>query len=191
MLMFFEICFYTGIILSVILFIGNILGFIDIGIGSDFDMDIDLDGIPDVGIEGDLFPDSISPFKLVVIVPMITAFGGLGLIFLGNGTPIPLATIIAMILSFALGAFIFKCILMPLHNAQKRGKLPTTKDAIGLEGTVIIDIDPDRLGAIRYIMSGHIYNASAKSLSKETIQSNSVVIIKEIHDGIMVVEKKI
>ena len=191
MQLLFEVCFYFGLGYSAIVFFGNLLGFFSLGIDSDIDIDLNPNGDLDldINISGDVPGYSVSPMKPVIIVPAITVFGGVGWIGINNNSNLFWIWISAIISGFIAGYIIQKFIISPIYKAEVRSLVVTKKAAIGKNAIVRVAIKPNRLGSIRYYLKDVLYNSSAKSIDNQYIKSGENVTIKQIEDGVMIVEK--
>lgn len=159
----FQVCFFTGIGLTLV---SVILGhFFDI-VGVD---GLDLGHISlDIGI----------PLSPMVYVLFATVFGGMGLILLRVCPWIPVAGIV--VISFLVAAIIsigfFKGIIVPLKKAQNTSA-PAQEELIGVLAKVQESIPAQGYGEIAYVVNGNSFIAPAKTTDGHEIKKGTEVSI--------------
>lgn len=174
MLSLFKICFYTGALLTFVMFLfGEVL---DVGDFDGFDIDYDIPFL------------SFLPLKPNLIILFLTIFGGLGLILYKSninslGTFI-ISIVAAYISTLAFNSFIIK----PLYRAQNTSAV-SQKELIGKVAKVKIPIKKEGLGQIVYSVKGNRYTAPAKTLDGQEIEKEEKVIIVSIENNVFYVQK--
>jgi len=182
MLQVFQICFWVGVLFTLITFIlGQFFDFADVDGDIDFDADFDFDG--------DVPGYAISPLKPVIITAFVTVFGGVGLILLNRGLAEELVVITSLAAAFMVSALIYKLIIVPLHKAQNTSAISQAA-LIGLEAKATLAISDKSFGNIAYIVGGNTYSSPAKALEEEIIPKNEVVIIRKIENNVFYVTRK-
>lgn len=175
MLRIFEICFWTGVIFTVLTFIiGQIADFMDFG--GDMDFHGSFDGL------------GISPLKPVTITAFITVFGGVGIIVLKRGIGSLLAFVIAGISAFLVAFLIFRFIIVPLYKAENTGAV-SRDSLIGYRAKVKLSIGRESFGEISYEVNGNIYVAPARAIDNTEISKGEEVTIVKIEKNIFYVAK--
>lgn len=174
MLMLFQVCFYTGVLFTVISFLlGQLMDFAGFGIDADVDVDIDLDG-------GTNMPGSaVSPLKPITIAAFITVFGGTGMILLKNNYSALFSIVAAAALGLTVSYLLYRLIIVPLHNAQNTSAV-SQKDLIGSLAYAVLFMEDKEFGEIRYTVEGNTYNAPAKSIDGKLIANGAPVVIIDI-----------
>lgn len=175
MLKFFQICFLTGTVYTVISFL----------LGQLFDF-ADVDG--DIDFDGDITGVSVSPLKPIVIVAFTTVLGGIGIILIKLGLSAVTALIIAACSGFLVAFLIYRYIVVPLYKAQNTSAA-SQKELIGLRAKMKLGTRDNSFGRVSYIINGNTYTAPAKSLDGKEICINEDVIIVDIQKNIFYVDK--
>jgi hypothetical protein len=189
MLKLFQVCFYTGVLYTVISFLlGNLLNFEGSGldIDTDIDLDIDLDG--GIDSHGDLPGLSVSPLKPVTIAAFVTVFGGVGMILLKNNYSTLMAVIAAAALGLTVSFLLFRFIIVPLHNAQSTSAV-SQKDLVGSLAYATLSMKDKGFGRIHYTVEGNTYSAPAISVDGRTIVKGVPVVIIDIKKNIFYVKE--
>ncbi|QGQ96685.1 hypothetical protein EHS13_18270 [Paenibacillus psychroresistens] len=176
MLTFYIICFWVGLILTLIttIFGGN-------G-GHSLNLEVDMDS-GDSGQGG----HGHSPINFTTILAFLTGFGGTGYILLKyNGLSGILILLIAagigLVIAAALFMFLSKVLmrdehLMKLENYQIEGTLGTVTTAIPLHGT----------GELKYILGGTTRSIGVKEQNGQEISRGTKVVIVGMEKGIAIV----
>lgn len=199
MLKLFQVCFYTGVLYTVISFVlGNLLDFAGVGGDVDIDMDIDVDvgsGIDlEVGsdIQGvghsDMPGATISPLKPVTIAAFITVFGGVGMIFLKSGYSAVIAVVAAMCLGLAVSYLLYRLIIVPLTRAQNTSAVPQA-ELVGSLAYATLNMKDKEYGKIHYSVGGNTYSAPAKSIDGKMIAKGAPVVIIDINKNTFYVKE--
>ncbi len=197
----FSVCFYTGLIFTVLSFIiGQVFNLFDFGFGDseldfDLDTDVDVDFDTDVDVDTDMdfsgksFLLSIfSLLKPVLVFSFITTFGGVGLIGVYKGVNVYLITPVAVVLGLGVASAIQTFILKPLHRVETEGYVES-KQSIGSIGEVISTISGKGFGSIKYVIKGSTFNSPAKSTTGRTIKQGEKVVIEKIEGNVFFVRK--
>jgi hypothetical protein len=197
MLKLFQVCFYTGVLYTVISFVlGNLLDFAGAGGDVDVDMDIDvgsgidLDGGSDIhGVgHGDMPGAIISPLKPVTIAAFVTVFGGAGMIFVRNGYSALIALAAAACLGFVVSYLLFRIIIVPLTRAQSTSAIPQA-ELVGSLAYATLAMKDKKFGKIHYSVEGNTYSAPAKSIDGKMIANGVPVVIIEINKNTFYVKE--
>jgi membrane protein implicated in regulation of membrane protease activity len=139
-------------------------------------------------IDIDFDTAAASPFKPVFIALFLTAFGGLGLIFvpvLGDWA----AATIGALGGLALAYLVFRFILLPLKRWQNT-TVHDRQHIIGHQAKVTESIAQGGFGKITYIINEKIVSGPAKSESGALIPKNTQVEIVYIEKNIYFVREK-
>lgn len=173
MLRLFQICFYTGILFTVVSFLmGQLFDFLN------FDGDLDMDG--------DIFGIALSPLKPIIIMSFITTLGGVGIISINKGlnplTSFIIALTIGLMISFTLHRFI----VTPLYKVQNTSTV-SQDELIGYVAKVRLNIVGNNFGSIAYVVNGNTYSAPAKSIDGIDIYQGEEVKIANIERNIFYV----
>jgi hypothetical protein len=185
MLTLFQICFYTGVLYTVISFIlGHLLDFAGIG------GDVDVDGGSDIhGVShGDMSGATVSPLKPVTIAAFITVFGGVGMIFLRNGSGAVVAVAAATDLGLTVSYLLYRLIIVPLTRAQNTSAVPQA-ELVGSLAYASLAMKDKSFGKIHYTVEGNTYSAPAKSIDGKMIATGAPVVIIEIKKNIFYVKE--
>lgn len=176
MLKLFQVCFYTGVLYTVISFVmGHLLDFA--GVGGDADIDIDADAGMD--INGHMTEMMVSPLKPVTIAAFITVFGGTGIILTRNNYSSLIALSGAAILGLTVSYLLFRFIIVPLSRAQNTSAVPQAELVGGL-AYATLSMKDKSFGKIRYTVEGNTYSAPARSIDGKAIAAGAPVVIIDI-----------
>lgn len=153
MVLCFEICLYAGLILILLSFLlGEFLDFCGVD-GLDFDgFDLNV----------------ILPLSPMLLVLLVTVFGGTGLILVRLQWHIPSFAIILLALAagYLVSMVVNRFILRPLKKAENTSTIPQ-EELVGQCAVVTEKIHKNGFGQIKYIISGSMYLAPAKATTKE------------------------
>lgn len=188
MLKLFQVCFYTGVLYTVISFIlGHLLDFA--GVGGDVDLDIDIDAGSGIELDGgsdihglnhgDMSGTAVSPLKPVTIAAFITVFGGAGIIFIGNGFSAIIALAAAAALGLTVSYMLYRLIIVPLTRAQNTSAV-SQAELVGSLAYATLDMKDKDFGKIHYSVEGNTYSAPAKSIDGKMIAKGVPVVIIDI-----------
>ncbi|OGO77873.1 MAG: hypothetical protein A2Y23_11195 [Clostridiales bacterium GWB2_37_7] len=185
MLRLFQVCFYTGVLYTVISFLlGQLLDFAGVGGEVDTDMDIDLDG----GSQGDATGASVSPIKPVTIEAFVTVFGGTGMILLKNNYSALISLMAAAAMGLTISYLLYRLIIVPLHNAQSTSAV-SQRELVGSLAYTVLPMKDERFGKLRYTVEGNTYSAPAKSVDGKMIAKGVPVVIIDIKKNIFYVKE--
>jgi membrane protein implicated in regulation of membrane protease activity len=193
MLKLFQVCFYTGVLYTVISFIlGHLLDFA--GVGGDIDVDIDVDVDIDIDVDGgidshtDIAGVHVSPFKPITIAAFVTVFGGVGMIFLKNNYNALVALAAAAVFGFATSYLLYRFLLVPLYRAQNTSAV-SQAELVGSLAYTALSMKDESFGKIRYTVEGNTYSAPAKSVDGRVIAKGVPVVIINIKKNIFYVKE--
>lgn len=183
----FQICFYTGLLYTVISFLlGQIFEFAGGG-GGDVDTSIDADVGGGVDLDG-LSVATVSPLKPIVIASFVTVFGGVGIICLKKDLSIILSSIIALGIGFMISYILYKFIVVPLYKSQSTSAV-SDRELIGGLAKTTLGIKGSSFGRISYIVNSNTYSAPARSVDDMDIEKGTNVVIIKIEKNIFYVKK--
>jgi membrane protein implicated in regulation of membrane protease activity len=175
MLTFYVICFWVGLILTLIT---TLFG----GHGSHtLQMEVDMDsGHSSQG-------NGHSPINFTTILAFLTGFGGTGYILLKyNGLSGILILLIALVIGFVIAAALFMFLskvlmrdehVMKAENYQIEGTLGTVTTAIPLQGT----------GELKYVLGGTTRSIGVKEQHGQEVSRGTKVVIVGMEKGIAIV----
>ena len=199
MLKLFQVCFYTGVLYTVISFVlGNLLDFA--GVGGDVDVDMDIDVDVDIGAgssmdleggnvgHGDIPGAAISPLKPVTIAAFITTFGGTGMIFIKSGYNALIALAAAASIGLAVSYLLYRLIIVPLTRAQSTSAVPQA-ELVGSLAYATLAMKNKDFGKIHYSVGGNTYSAPAKSIDGKVIAIGVPVVIIDINKNTVYVKE--
>ena len=173
MVAFFYILFGVGVLYTVVtFFIGQLMDFADIDV--DFDME-NFSSMP------------VSPLKPMIIAAFLTAFGGLGLIFLHRGWGNLVTILIALLGALLICTVIYYFVMVPLYRAQNTSAVAQSH-TIGYKAKVTVPIENGKYGKIKYTINGNTYSAPAKSFSGGDLRSGEEVLIIDIKKNVYYVD---
>lgn len=175
MLIFYIICFWVGLILTLIT---TLFG----GHGShSLHVDMNLDG--GHSAQGHVH----SPINFTTILAFLTAFGGTGYILLkNNGLGAVLILLIAIVIGFMIAALLFMFLskvlmrdehVMKAENYQIEGTLGTVTTAIPISG----------IGELKYVLGGTTRSIGVREQKGQEISRGTKVVIVGIEKGIAIV----
>ena len=175
LLKLFQICFYTGILFTVVsLLLGQLFDFLNL----DLDLDLDLDG--------DIFGVSVSPIKPIIIMSFITTLGGVGIICINKGINPLVSFLIALVVGASISTILHKFVVAPLYRAQNTSAI-SQQELIGYRAKTKINIIGDKFGSITYVVNGNTYSAPAKAIDGMDIYQGEEVKIVSIEKNIFFV----
>jgi membrane protein implicated in regulation of membrane protease activity len=175
MLMLYIICFWVGLILTLIT---TLFG----GHGNHtLQMDVEMDSGHSSQGHGH------SPINFTTILAFLTGFGGTGYILLKyNGLSGILILLIALGIGFVIAAALFMFLskvlmrdehVMKAENYQIEGTLGTVTTAIPLQGT----------GELKYVLGGTTRSIGVKEQQGQEVSRGTKVVIVGIEKGIAIV----
>lgn len=195
MLKLFQVCFFTGVLYTVISFVlGNLLDFAGVGGDVDIDMDIDIDVGSGIDVEAGNVSDvdmpgaTISPLKPVTIAAFITVFGGAGMIFIKSGYSTAIALAAATLLGLTVSYLLYRLIIVPLTKAQSTSAIPQA-ELVGSLAYATLDMKDKEYGKIHYSVGGNTYSAPAKSIDGKMIAIGVPVVIIDINKNTFYVKE--
>lgn len=189
MLKFFQVCFYTGVLYTVISFVlGHILDFAGLGGDVDTDIDIDIDTDAGIDLDSDIQGAAVSPLKPVTIAAFITVFGGVGMIFLNNNYNAVIALAAATASGLSVSYMLYRLIIVPLTRAQNTSAV-SQAELLGSLAYTALAMKDKSFGKIHYTVEGNTYSAPAKSIDGRLIAKGVPVVIIDINKNIFYVKE--
>ena len=168
----FQVCFFVGLLLTVLLILGGIVPIPGIGDAEGADMDISLEGL---GIH---FSIPLNPTVYI---------GGVGMI-LESSTG--LAGIFILLIALAAGILVslllYRFVIRPLKRAENTSA-PDSEDLIGVLAVVTERIPENGFGQISYVVNGNTFSAPAKSTKGGRVAAGEEVSICWIQDHVFYV----
>lgn len=149
--------------------------------------EIDLPGVPDVGLGADTDVPNLSP---AAIASFVTSFGAFGLIALGLFRVPPPWTLawagIGGVVVAALAHLAFTYLLIrPQGSSEVR-----TQDILGTVGEVTTPIPADSVGEVAFVAQGGRVRYPAKSGTGAPIARGTTVVIESLVVGVVVVRPR-
>lgn len=170
----FEICFYTGVLFSVITFVlGHFLNIVHIDA---FDFHIDMTGVM-------YFP--LSP---IILNSFAVVFGGIGMMLLNAEKEKWIAFVVSSVAGIIVSYCLNRFIVIPLRKAQNTSSV-SQKEMVGMKAKVLLGMKEDRFGEIQYVICGNTYSAPAKSADGSEIFKDTEVVILKIDNDVFYVGK--
>jgi membrane protein implicated in regulation of membrane protease activity len=169
MLTFYIICFWVGLILTLIT---TLFG------SHSLQMDVDIDSSHSA--QG----HSHSPINFTSILAFLTGFGGTGYILLkNNGLSGVLILVIAVAIGIVIAALLFiflSKVLMRDENVMKEANYKIE----GTLGTITVTIPPQGTGEMKYILGGTTRSVGVRGEQGEEISKGTKVVIVGMEKGI-------
>jgi membrane protein implicated in regulation of membrane protease activity len=205
MLKFFQVCFVTGALFTVVSFllgqVTHIIG-MDAHVGHmDAGGHIDTGGLDtghidastnvahtEAAIDMHIPFLPISPLKPIIIASFVTVFGGVGIICLQKDFPQVIALLIAFAIAFTVSALLYSFLLVPLYRAQSTSAV-SQKELIGSMAKSVLKMEGNTYGKITYSIGGNTYSAPAKSIDGKEINSGVYVVIIDIKKSTFLVKE--
>jgi hypothetical protein len=189
LLKLFQVCFYTGVLYTVISFLlGHLLDFAGAGVDIDTDIDVDIDLDGGIDIHSDMPGVSVSPLKPVTIAAFATVFGGTGMILLKNNYSGLFSVTAAAALGLTVSYLLYRLIIVPLYNAQSTSAV-SQRELVGSLAYATLSMQDKRFGKIHYTVEGNTYSAPAKSVDGRIIAKGVPVVIINISKNIFYVKE--
>jgi membrane protein implicated in regulation of membrane protease activity len=152
--------------------------------------DIALHGGVDVHI-GAGSGDSDAGFQILTlqgITVFIMMFGLAGLSFNAGMRIGSLLSIAGAFVVGSIALWIIAKLMFAMSKMESSGTLDM-RNAVGQEGTVYLHIPPNGTGKARVIVQGRLMVFDAVSSAKDEIKSDERVIVVDVNNGVLVVEK--
>lgn len=128
--------------------------------------------------------DSVASFKLLSVRSVVAfgvLFGWAGILYLRAGTD-PNWTMLYSIIWGMVGMLIVSSIFYFLRRMTETGT-PRLSTAVGLRGTVYMDIPAGGMGKIRCTVSNAVSFVGARAASGEALAAGTPVIVKRLLDS--------
>lgn len=129
---------------------------------------------------------NINPISIRTILGFLTFFGGAGYLFNLSGIPTFIAVIIAILCGWLGGWLIWKFTWWVISQSGSSHVRET--EYIGRDGSVMVDIHPNRLGEIRVVIRGYVVTGPARSHSQKSIPAGAAIVITGKEGGVFIVE---
>lgn len=189
MLKLFQVCFYTGVLYTLISFVlGHLLDFAGVNGHVDTHVDMNMHGDGGVDFHGHVSDASVSPLKPVTIAAFVTVFGGTGMILMKNSYGAAAALGAATGLGLAVSYMLFRFIIVPLSRAQNTSAI-SQFELIGSLAHAVLPMKDEVFGKISYTVEGNTYSAPAKSVDGAAIPKGVPVVIIDIKKNIFYVKE--
>jgi membrane protein implicated in regulation of membrane protease activity len=143
-----------------------------------------LDGILDF-----LSVDAVRKLRPMVIVSVITAFGGAGLLVL-HYTPLGsgLAVLLASAAAIAVGILVYVAYVRPMENSENSTGF-SIRELSGRIGEVLVPIPPRGYGEVLVKVGAGHTNQIAASFDGDTLEAGVRVVIVEVRDDTLFVSR--
>jgi len=158
--------------------------------GADHDHDLSHDaGGADHGGDSDSSDQGPKFFSFRVMVTFLAAFGAFGFL---TSYLLGLSGLLSALAGFLGGALIalFAWWLVALAFKQQASSVVTDEDLVGLEGVVITSIPTNGMGEVSLEIKGQRKYFPARTTDNSSCDDGSVIKVKQIISGHMVVEKQ-
>lgn len=189
MLKLFQVCFYTGVLYTVISFVlGHLLDFAGMHGHIDTHTDLNMHGDGGADFHGHVSDASISPLKPVTIAAFVTVFGGTGMILMKSSYGAAAALGAATFLGLAVAYMLFRFLIVPLSRAQNTSAV-SQFELIGSLARTALSMKGKDFGKINYTVEGNTYSAPAKSVDGIAIAKGVPVVIIDIKKNIFYVKE--
>lgn len=174
---------------------------IDISTDLDADADLDLDADPDADMDTDMvvgseliesaFTLALFPTSLMSLSTLAIVFGAIGSIMTLTGKGAILSFIIAVISGY-LASITVQTILKTLKRVQTRNSAINENELMLYDGTVVDTILPGQMGSVSFVSLSNIRVNYPSRCADESLKLSTgrAVKVKEIKNGIMIVEPK-
>lgn len=169
----------------------------DVDFDADLELDTDVDFDTDVDLDADVGSDAHSPVSAGLdagqaivgsllsfrsIVFFATFFGAAGLVFTGLGYNVVLTLVTAVVLGVV--ASVANSVLFGLLKASETSSQIGERTFEGRPAAVTVPIDADHRGRIRINLAGQPHYLIAESFDGEAFEPGREVVVVEIQDGI-------
>lgn len=143
-----------------------------------------LDGILDF-----LSVDSVRPLQPMVIVSVITAFGGAGLL-LHRYTPLSagLSAALALPIAIVVGAVVYVGYVRPMENSENSTGF-SIRELSGRIGEVLVPIPPRGYGEVLVKVGAGHTNQIAASFDGDALEAGARVVVVDVRDDTLYVSK--
>lgn len=186
----FVTCALFGGGLFIFRMIMMLLGFghHDIGGGADDAGGVDVHGgdVHHSAADSDL---SFKTLSMQGITAFIMMFGLVGWAMLAQSRSSAVMAIIVALLAGCGIVWVIKKIFKLASSFQSSGTLDMTK-AIGQQGTIYLTIHPGQIGKVQVVVQERLMVLDANSNCPEELKTGEPVIVTEVNDSLLTVEKK-
>jgi hypothetical protein len=132
---------------------------------------------------------SFKTLSMQGITAFIMMFGLVGWAMLAQSRSSPFLAIIAALLAGYVMVWVIKKIFQLASTFQSSGTLDMTK-AIGQQGSIYLTIHPGQIGKVQVIVQERLMVLDANSNCPEDIKTGEPVIVTEVNNNILTVERK-
>jgi len=177
--------YFVAIPATVILIIQTIITILGLGDADDFDLDVDIDDIPD-----DI--DGIADFRFFSIrglIAFFTIFGWVGIVLYEQSMPLILNLLISTISGFV-AMFLIGYLFYSINKLQSDGTI-RIRNAIGNFGEVYIPIPANRkgVGKIQLLLQERYIEVDAVTDANEDLKTGTIVkVIDAMNINTLVVQ---
>jgi len=177
--------YFVAIPATVILIIQTIITILGLGDADDFDLDVDIDDIPD-----DI--DGIADFRFFSIrglIAFFTIFGWVGIVLYEQSMPLILNLLISTISGFV-AMFLIGYLFYSINKLQSDGTI-RIRNAIGNYGEVYIPIPANRkgVGKIQLLLQERYIQVDAVTDANEDLKTGTIVkVIDAMNINTLVVQ---
>lgn len=163
----------------------------DLDLNSDADVDTDMDMVVGSELIGSAFSLALYPTSLMSLSALAIVFGAIGSIMTLTGKGAILSFIVAVISGY-LASITVQTILKTLKRVQTRNSAINEKELMLYDGKVVDTILPGQMGSVSFVSLSNIrVNYPARCADESLkLSTGRAVKVKEIKNGIMIVEPK-
>jgi hypothetical protein len=163
----------------------------DLDLNSDADVDTDMDMVVGSELIGSAFSLALYPTSLMSLSALAIVFGAIGSIMTLTGKGAVLSFIVAVISGY-LASITVQTILKTLKRVQTRNSAINEKELMLYDGKVVDTILPGQMGSVSFVSLSNIrVNYPARCADESLkLSTGRAVKVKEIKNGIMIVEPK-
>jgi hypothetical protein len=173
MLTFYIICFWVGLILTLVT---TLIG----GHGThSIHMDVDLDTH-----SGHAQSHGHSPINVSTVLAFLTGFGGTGYILVKNDV---LSSLLILIIALSIGLVIGALLFIFLSKVLMRDENVMKEANYQLEGTlgmITVSVPPHGIGEMKYVMEGTTRSIGVKEQEGKEIGKGTKVVIVKLVKGV-------
>lgn len=132
---------------------------------------------------------SFKTLSMQGITAFIMMFGLVGWAMLRQSAFSPFVSVIAALVAGYAMVWVIKKIFQLASTFQSSGTLDLQK-AVGQQGTIYLTIHPGQAGKVQVVVQERLMVLDANSNSLEDLKTGEPVIVTEVNNGILTVERK-
>jgi hypothetical protein len=132
---------------------------------------------------------SFKTLSMQGITAFIMMFGLVGWAMLAQSRSSPFLAIIVAMVAGSVMVWIIKKIFQLASTFQSSGTLDLNK-AVGQQGNIYLTIHPGQIGKVQVIVQERMMVLDANSNSEEELKTGEIVIVTEVNNNILTVERK-